>query len=244
MAYFNGIIGYSYFLFLCWSGLYFGVKFYLLLQEERARSIKAEAMAQEAQLRMLRYQLNPHFLFNTLNALSTLILERDTDNANQMVQRLSSFLRYSLDKDALLKVDLDHEINTMMLYLGIEKVRFGERLAIEFDIEDAAKPALVPSLLLQPLVENSIEYAVANREDGGSIRIRARPFEGELILSVCDDGPGLPADWDGEDTGVGLRNTQDRLRELYGRRHQWHMDNLAPHGLCIEMRLPLETRHE
>ena len=107
-ACFNGIIGYSYFLFLCWSGLYFGVKFYLLLKEGAARSIKAEAMAHEAQLRMLRYQLNPHVLFNTLNAPSTIILERDMDRANQMVQRLSSFLRYSLDKDALAKVNLEH----------------------------------------------------------------------------------------------------------------------------------------
>lgn len=241
-AYFNGIIGYSYFLFLCWSGLYFGVKFYLLLQEERARSIKAEAMAHEAQLRMLRYQLNPHFLFNTLNALSTLILERNTETANQMVQGLSSFLRYSLDKDALAKVDLDHEVNTMKLYLGIEQVRFGERLTVDVDVDDTARDALVPSLLLQPLVENSIKHAVANREDGGSIRIRARVSAGRLVLTVCDDGPGLQPGWNEGKAGVGLRNTQDRLLELYGPAHDWNMNNVEPHGLCIEMRMPFETR--
>ncbi len=135
LAYINGIIGYSYFLLLCWSGLYFGLKFYRLLQQEKERSIRAESRAHESQLRMLRYQLNPHFLFNTLNAISTLILEKEINTANAMVSKLSNFLRYSLDKDVMQKVDLEHEINTMNLYLEIEQVRFDERLEVTIDVD-------------------------------------------------------------------------------------------------------------
>ncbi len=242
-AYINGILGYSYFLLLCWSGMYFGLKFYRLLQEEKEKSIRAESLAHESQLRMLRYQLNPHFLFNTLNAISTLILEKNTDVANAMVSKLSNFLRYSLDKDPMQKVDLEHEINTMNLYLEIEQVRFDERLQVEINIDDAARKALVPSLILQPLVENSIKYAVANREEGGKISIRGRVFAGDLLLEVMDNGPGIPVE-QGElpvFKGVGLANTQNRLQELYGNKHSCKFGSALPHGLKIEIRLPFET---
>jgi len=243
MAYFAGTLGYSYFLMLCWSGLYFGVKFYQLLQEERQRSIKAESMAQEAQLRMLRYQLNPHFLFNTLNAISTLILEKETGTANAMVSKLSNFLRYSLDKDPMKKVDVDHEINTMKLYLEIEQLRFDDRLTVEFDIEEPARKALVPSLLLQPLVENSIKHAVAGSETGGKIRIGAKVFARDLLLQVQDNGPGIPiqAGKVPEFRGVGLANTRNRLKELYGDRHSCRFSENVPHGLSVEIRIPFET---
>lgn len=242
MVYFNGILGYSYFLMLCWSGLYFGTKFYQLLQEERQKSIKAESMAHEAQLRMLRYQLNPHFLFNTLNAISTLILEKNTATANAMVSKLSNFLRYSLDKDPMKKVEVEHEMDTMKLYLEIEQLRFDERLQVEFQISDSARKALVPSLLLQPLVENSIKYAVANSENGGKIRIGARVIESELQLEVTDNGPGLDA-VDGqlpEFRGVGLANTRHRLQELYGDKHSCRFSEASPHGLHVDIRIPLE----
>ncbi|MEX2489845.1 MAG: histidine kinase [Pseudomonadales bacterium] len=243
MALFGGILGYSYFLMLCWSGLYFGIKFYQLLQEEKAKSIKAESMAHEAQLRMLRYQLNPHFLFNTLNAISTLIIDKNTATANAMVSKLSNFLRYSLDKDPMKKVDVEHEIDTMKLYLEIEQLRFDDRLDVEFDIEDHARKALVPSLLLQPLVENSIKYAVAQSENGGKIEISARVIDGDLQLQVSDNGPGLDTT-DGalpEFRGVGLANTRHRLRELYGDRHSCRFSEAKPHGLNIEIRIPFET---
>ncbi len=243
MAYISGIIGYSYFLFLCWSGMYFGLKFYRLLQEEKEKSIRAESQAHESQLRMLRYQLNPHFLFNTLNAISTLILEKDTELANAMVSKLSNFLRYSLDKDPMQKVDLEHEINTMKLYLEIEQVRFDERLQVVINIDDAARKALVPSLLLQPLVENSIKYAVANRIEGGKITIAGKVFAGDLLLEISDDGPGIPTE-NGKlpkFTGVGLTNTQERLQELYGAKHSCKIGSALPHGLKIEIRVPFET---
>jgi two-component system, LytTR family, sensor kinase len=243
MGYFGGIIGYSYFLMLGWSGLYFALKFYRLLQLEIQRSIRAESLAHEAQLRMLRYQLNPHFLFNTLNAISTLILDRNTDSANAMVSKLSHFLRYSLDKDPMQRVDLEHEINTMQLYLEIEQVRFDERLKVSFEVNEDAKRALVPSLILQPLVENSIKYAVANREGGGEITIAASRMNGELLLSVTDDGPGIET-VNGEVpefTGVGLANTRERLAQLYGKKHGCEFRQVEPHGLQIEIRIPYEA---
>jgi len=244
MGYFGGIIGYSYFLMLGWSGLYFSLKFYRLLQSEIQRSIRAESLAHEAQLRMLRYQLNPHFLFNTLNAISTLILDKNADSANAMVSKLSHFLRYSLDKDPMQSVTLEHEINTMQLYLEIEQVRFEDRLKVYFDVEDDARKALVPSLILQPLVENSVKYAVANRETGGEIRIEASRTDGQLVLTVTDDGPGLDC-VEGqlpEFAGIGLVNTRERLSQLYGEAHTCEFSQVEPHGLKIEIRFPYEEQ--
>jgi two-component system LytT family sensor kinase len=241
-AYFGGIIGYSYFLILCWSGLYFGLKFYRLLQEQIQKSIKAESMAHEAQLRMLRYQLNPHFLFNTLNAISTLVLEENTRVANEMVSKLSNFLRYSLDCDPMQKVDLGHEINTMKLYLEIEQVRFDERLEVEFDIEQEASKAMVPSLLLQPLVENAIKYAVSASEEGGKITVNAKVFAGDLLIEVIDNGPGM----DGVPVrnagtgGVGLQNTRERLEAMYGAAQSVKFSHALPRGLKIDIRMPFE----
>lgn len=244
---FYGLIGYSYYLVLGWSGLYFGLKYYQLREEERRKSIRALGMAHDAQLRMLRYQLNPHFLFNALNAISTLILGGNNDAAGEMVTRLSSFLRYSLDNDPMQRVDLAHELATLGLYLDIEQVRFEERLRVELSIQPEAREALIPSLLLQPLIENAIKYAVAEAEEGGTIRIVAEVFAGELLLEVSDDGPGielvngrLPAF-----NGVGLANTVERLRVLYGANHSCTFGPArggpaAQRGLSIKIRIPFE----
>src|SRR5262245_21034294 len=193
-------------LLLCWSGLYFGVKFYERLQLEQEATLKASTLAQEAQLKMLRYQLNPHFLFNTLNAISTLVLDGQNRTANLAVSRLSEFLRYTLDQDPMKKVTLRQELDALNLYLGIEKLRFGDRLRLEFDVDERAESALVPSLLLQPLVENAMKYAISPREEGGSVTVLAGIEGGGLRLAVVDDGPGLPpAAAAGNARGVGLR---------------------------------------
>ncbi len=228
-------------LLLCWSGLYFGFKYYESLQQEREATLKASALAQEAQLKMLRYQLNPHFLFNTLNAISTLVLDQQNRVANQAVARLSEFLRYTLDQDPMKKVTLRQELDALNLYLGIEKLRFGERLRLEFDVDERVESALVPSLLLQPLVENSLKHAIAVRESGGAILVHAGVEAGKLRLSVTDDGPGLAAGKaGGNGLGVGLRNTRERLQVLYGDRQQVDTHDAAP-GLKIEIRIPLEV---
>lgn len=158
-------LGYIY-VVLAWVGLYLGIKYYRQFQDEARRTLAARSMAHQAQLKMLRYQLNPHFLFNTLNAISTLILDRDNATANRMVQGLSSFLRHSLDNDPMQRVTLRQELDALTLYLDIEKIRFAERLRIETDIDEDCWRALLPSLLLQPLVENAIKYAVARQVAG------------------------------------------------------------------------------
>ncbi len=228
---------------LCWSGLYFGIKYYQMLQDESAKVLRASAMAHEAQLKMLRYQLNPHFLFNTLNAISTLILESETRTANLMVNRLSNFLRYSLDSDPMQKVTLAQEVIALKLYLEIEQVRFEDRLQLDFEIEPAAEKALIPSLILQPLVENAIKYAIAQSEEGGTIRLNARVFAGEVRPEVADDGPGIADPHHPQSTsgGVGLTNTRDRLREMYGDDHNFALENLSPGGLKVCIRIPCET---
>jgi signal transduction histidine kinase len=236
---FGGALSTTY-LLLCWSVLYFGIKFYESQRKQEEAMLKAVALAQEAQLKMLRYQLNPHFLFNTLNAISTLILDNQNRKANHAVTRLSEFLRYTLDQDPMKKVTLRQELEALDLYLGTERLRFAERLRLEFAIEDAALDALVPSLLLQPLLENSLKYAVSSREEGGLVRIEGRTREGWLELSVIDDGPGLR---DGtpvsERRGVGLRNTSERLAVLYGNNTHFAVANSHP-GLRVDMTLPLE----
>lgn len=231
---------------LAWSALYFGIKYAHLFREMREGALKSAAMAHEAQLKMLRYQLNPHFLFNTLNAISTLILEQQTELANRMVTKMSSFLRYSLDNDPMQKVTLRQELEALKLYLDIEKVRFEERLNLELDISDDAKRALIPSLLLQPLVENAIKYGIVQSEGGGNLRIAAKVFAGDLLIELSDDGPGLDL-VDGEpppSNGVGLRNTRERLVELYGNRHSFRLSKTDPHGLTIHIRIPCETEQD
>src|SRR5689334_376506 len=228
------------FLLLCWSAIYFGVKYYESLQRQREAALRSAALAQEAQLKMLRYQLNPHFLFNTLNAISTLILDNQNRTANHAVTRLSEFLRYTLDQDPMKKVTLRQEIEALDLYMNTEHLRFGGRLRLEYAVEEPALDAQVPSLLLQPLIENAVKYAITPREEGGSIRIEGRTRGAMLELTVIDDGPGLR---DGnaliEGRGVGLRNTRERLAVLYGERHRFAVLNSHP-GMRIEIGLPLE----
>jgi two-component system, LytTR family, sensor kinase len=231
----------STYLLLCWTGLYFGFKYYDSLQTQREATLRAAALAQEAQLKMLRYQLNPHFLFNTLNAISTLILDNENRTANQAVMRLSEFLRYTLDQDPMKKVTLRQEIEAMNLYLTTEKLRFGDRLKLEFAVEERALEALVPSLLLQPLIENAVKYAVSPSEQGGSIRVEGRLRGVMLELAVADDGPGLnTGSAPGAGRGVGLRNTRERLAVLYEDKHRFAALDNKP-GLRIELGLPLET---
>lgn len=240
--YIGGVLG-SFYVLLCWSGLYFGIKYYQELQEQTERTLKATAMAHQAQLKMLRYQLNPHFLFNTLNAISTLILDGANKTANLAVSRLSDFLRYTLDNDPMKRVTLGTELGALDLYLEIEKVRFGDRLVVLKDVEPEARNALVPSLILQPLIENAIKYAISPREDGGTLKISAKVHGDMLFLQVADNGPGLAPGERSQKTsgGVGLANTRARLQQFYGARQAFALAPNEPSGLVITMNIPFET---
>jgi len=226
-----------------WSTLYFGFHYYNDLQRQRQKALKATALAQQAQLTMLRYQLNPHFLFNTLNAISTLVLESDGKNANRMITKLSAFLRYTLVNQPTQKVSLEQELKALGLYLEIEKVRFETRLNIVYEISEEAKEALIPSLILQPHIENAVKYAIAPSETGGTLKIIGRIDGRHLVMSVEDDGPGM----DDPDkpiskssSGVGIVNTRDRLYQIYGSKHAFLIQNIEPVGLRVWMKIPFE----
>lgn len=210
------------FIFLCWAGMFYIIHYYRLLQAEHqkvleasARSLQSEALAREAQLKMLRYQLNPHFLFNTLNAVSALVRLGDATRSREMLARLSTFLRYSLDAEPLELVPLRTEVEMLRLYLDIEKMRFEERLIIDFDISKDASSALVPGLFLQPLVENSVKYAIESSENGGRISVKAYITGKTLNIEMKDSGPGMDSVELQNDRGVGLTNTKERLETLY-----------------------------
>lgn len=244
-------------IFACWVAFYHGVKYYQLLQrehesllivaaenkEQQLRRAKAETIAHEAQLEMLRYQLNPHFLFNTLNAISALVKIRKTSMANSMIVQLSDFLRYSLDTDPVKRVSLEKELEALKLYLNIEKTRFGDRLEMKFDIEPPANNVLVPSLILQPLIENAVKYAIAPTETGGVISISARLDGQHLVVEIADTGPGIKDVTDElQSRGIGLRNTVDRLHEFYGDSYSFRLERAEPQGLKVYLRLPLEKQ--
>ncbi len=240
MDFVSGVMG-SFYIMLCWSGLYFGIKYYQQLQEQTEQTLKAVAAAHQAQLKMLRYQLNPHFLFNTLNAISTLILDGANRTANEAVTRLSDFLRYTLENDPMSRVTLGSELAALDLYLEIEKVRFGDRLIIEKDIETRATRALVPSLVLQPLIENAIKYAISPSEEGGTLRISASVQQDTLVLRLSDTGPGLGNGNNGQKSaGVGLKNTRERLQQLYGDRQAFTLGPNEPSGLVVTINIPFE----
>ena len=234
------------FLLMSWAGFYFGINYYLTLRNETERRLNAARLADQAQLKMLRYQLNPHFLFNTLNAISTLVLEKDTKPANDMLTQLSAFLRYSLDSDPLQKTTLAEELRALQLYLDIEKTRFGDRLEIVYDIDPETREAMVPSLIMQPAIENAIKYAIAHMEAGGRIAICAKKEGDMLKLGVEDNGPNAPKDpsaiLDDGRTGVGLLNMRDRLAHLYGGRQSFKLTRVDPAGLRVGFTLPFETR--
>ena len=239
LLYFSNSIR-SFFVIACWSGLYVGIKYYQMLQKERQNALRSATMAHQAHLKMLRYQLNPHFLFNTLNAISTLILIKDNDTANKMVSRLSEFLRYSLDKDPIKHVPLYQEIEALKLYLDIEKVRFEERLEVLWQIEERARVAKVPSMLLQPLIENAIKHAISKMSQVGIISISARVMGSDLYIDVADNGPGadLSAGRLSRTHGVGLPNIEARLQASYKDNYSMELSPNQPSGLKISIRIP------
>ena len=225
-----------------WSALYYGINYYLLLEEEIDQRARLESQASTAQLAMLRYQLNPHFLFNTLNSISTLVLLRQTERANAMLSRLSSFLRYTLVNEPTAKVTLVQEVETLKLYLEIEKMRFEDRLRPHFKIDGDTIGARLPSLLLQPLIENAIKYAVTPAEHGADIWINAQREGTAVRIEVADSGPGPGgAAVDAQSTGVGLANIQDRLAQAYGPAHGFSTRTNERGGFSVIIEIPLET---
>ena len=229
-------------LLAAWTALYYGINYFLLLEDQIRLRERLESQASSAQLAMLRYQLNPHFLFNTLNSISTLVLLKQTERANAMLARLSSFLRYTLANEPTANVTLAQEVETLKLYLEIEKMRFEDRLRPHFKIESETIGARLPSLLLQPLIENAIKYAVTPAENGADIWITAGR-EGQAVrIEVADNGNGDGAEIAASpSTGVGLANIRDRLSQAYGGAHRFETRQNDRGGFSVIIEIPFET---
>ena len=229
-----------------WSALYFGINFYLIVEDQIDQMRLLENQASSAQLAMLRYQLNPHFLFNTLNSISTLVLLKQTERANAMLSRLAAFLRYTLANEPTAHVTLAQEVETLQLYLEIEKMRFESRLRPSFEIDPRVEKARLPSLLLQPLVENAIKYAVTPQEEGAEIAVAAR-LNGERVqITVSDTGPGLietkarPS----LSTGVGLANIRERLVQSFGADHRFETRSMPDGGFGVDIEIPFQLEEQ
>ncbi len=223
-----------------WSGLYLGIKHYQLFRSEQARAQQAEELARSAKLQALRFQLQPHFLFNTLNAISTLILEGSSTEASLMVGQLGNFLRGTLSESSATEIPLSEEVSNAREYLTIEQARLGDRLKVEFLIAPEVACAVVPPLLLQPLVENAIYHGIAPRLDGGKLTIEAERDGARLCLRVRDNGAGVRTNR----RGVGLGNTAERLRVLYGNDQRLAVRWPNGGGCLVEIDLPYSTSPE
>jgi signal transduction histidine kinase len=234
-------------LLIAWSALYYSINFYLMLEVQSDRLLRLESQASNAQLAMLRYQLNPHFLFNTLNSISTLVLLKQTDRANAMLSRLSSFLRYTLVNESTGMVTVSQEVETLKLYLEIEKMRFEDRLRPHFQVDPSCDRALLPSLLLQPLVENGIKYAVTPQEEGADISVDIRRNIDRVLITVTDTGPGADALYKkraDESTGVGLANIRDRLAQAYGDNQRFETQSDNTGGFRVFIEIPYQREAE
>ncbi len=228
--------------FIYWVivGVANGLRAFWRAQARALRSAELEAQLANARLDALRMQLHPHFLFNTLNGISAL-MHRDVDAADTMVNRLSRLLRTALERADTHEVALKEERAFLEEYLEIEKVRFGERLAIKIDIDPAVEDFLVPSFVLQPLVENSIKHGIVPSGNRGSIHITAHERAGTLELVVADDGPGMPEDDEVVGTGVGLSNLARRLDRLYGETATLHFGNRRDGGFSATVSMPIRS---
>ncbi len=203
------------------------------------RALKLENQLTQAQLQTLRMQLQPHFLFNTLNSVSDLTLE-NPKRAVKMIARLGDFLRFTIESSGDQEATLEREIEFLKHYLEIEQTRFRDRLKVEFDVEPNARSSKVPSLVLQPIVENAIKHGVSGKMGTGHIAIRAARKKRRLILEVENDGARIIANESGTlSGGVGIRNTKDRLEQLYGDRYSFEFIPLKAGGARVTLEIPL-----
>jgi Histidine kinase len=227
------------FVLALWSALYFGIKFYGAQAEERARLLRLESLVHEAELKALQYQIHPHFLFNTLNSISTLVYERDTATANRMIARLADFLRATLDDEGTYESPLRDELDITRMYLEIEKTRLGGRLTVIEETDPGLLETGVPRLLLQPLVENAVRHGIAKRRNGGELFIAALRDQDHVVIHVRNDlAPlhGKPCTY-----GIGLTNIRTRLQQLYGDAHQFTIDFSGDNVCKVTIKIPIHT---
>jgi len=210
------------------------LNYYQRFRERELRASQLERNLTAAKLKTLQMQLNPHFLFNTLHAISAL-MHKDVSAADRMISRLSDLLRRALDNSESQEVPLHEEIDFLRRYLEIEQARFGDRLEVRIDVDPAASNMLVPNLLLQPLVENAIKHGIEPNARRGLVQISAALQDHHLRMEVRDNGNGLANDYDER---IGLANTRSRLEQLYGKDHRFTLESTAPSGVAATVVIP------
>jgi two-component system, LytTR family, sensor kinase len=228
----------STFMLFMWCSLYFSIKQWQQSSMEKERLLRAEAEVREARLLALRYQLNPHFLFNSLNAVSTLVLDGNAPAATRMLAQIGDLLRTSLDSEVTGEVTLSQELASTKGYLAIEQTRLGERLKIDMAVPLETRDALVPSMLLQPLVENAVRYGVAPLIEGGWIAIESALDANRLRIMIGNSGPRGEGEQKKNGNGIGLGNTAERLKTLYGANHRFSLEWPECGGCKVTVELP------
>ncbi len=219
-----------------WTAIFFIMLYNTKLQKEHEMLLRAQTAAKDAQLRMMRYQLNPHFMFNTINAISTLIYKKDNEKAAEMLEKLSDFFRYSLTEKTAVNSSLDRELELLNVYLDIEKVRFGDRLSVITSIDPLTLHAQVPSLFLQPIIENAIKYSVEMNKKQAIIEVKTQRIQQRLFIHVIDNGIGNKSTTN-HGFGIGLNNTKERLSTMFN--HDFQLDFLQDeHGTQVKINLP------
>jgi two-component system LytT family sensor kinase len=231
-----------YFFLAAWAAIYLAVTYAAEVSRVERRAARLEQAARQAELRSLRYQVNPHFLFNTLNSLSSLVMKDRREEAEQMIMSLSNFYRTSLTGDPLEDVPLSEEVHLQKLYLDIEGVRFPDRLRTTISIPDRLMSCCVPGLILQPVIENAIKYGVSRTTRPVTIQIRAWEEEGLLHVSIADDGDMLPDESAYEGNGIGLVNVRERLAARFGDRGRLSAGAIEGGGFLVELSLPIIRR--
>jgi len=226
------------FIFMSWCFAFLAVRYSETARRNELELVEAQALAADAQNRMLRYQINPHFLFNTLNALQTLLMERKVAQSRSVVEKLAEFLRYSLRRKPDEMVSLREEVEAQEAYLAIEEVRFSDRLTFTREIDPSVESVQVPSLILQPLIENAVKYAVGPAPGPVTIRLSAYPEKDDLVLEVRDDGETAPK---ASGLGVGLDNIRRRLKLIYGEAASFEHGPMQPRGYRARLTLPMEA---
>lgn len=234
------MLNYNYLFFIvitAWSALYFGVKFALKWQDEKKETLEAQMMAHQAQMKMLRYQLNPHFLFNSLNSIHALITE-NKDHAQEMITELSEFLRYSLLHKEATFVNLRNELEAIQHYFSIEKKRFEEKLIITYDIEEEVKELKILTFLLHPLIENAVKYGMQTSPMPLSIKLMIKKTGYGLLIEVCNSGTWIERQ-KGElhkGTGTGLCNVKERLANAYNDNYHFNIEKNTT-STCISIEI-------
>ena len=229
----------SFFMLFIWCSLYFSIKQWQQSSMEKERLLRAESELREARLLALRYQLNPHFLFNSLNAVSTLVLDGNAPAATRMLAQIGDLLRTSLDSEVTAEVTLSQELAFTEGYLAIEQTRLGERLRIDIAVPLETRDALVPNMLLQPLVENAVRYGVAPLIEGGWIAIKSALHADRLRITIGNAGRRGGGEQKKNGNGIGLGNTAERLKTLYGANFEFSLGWPEAGGCEVVLELPL-----